>query len=296
MSRILEDPTLKFNNRTSVDLKDRFRTYFPEDYKRLYPNATSTRERASPQTLAPEAASFSKAKRKDRTPFTKTEDANLLVGFGKYGGKWSNIQKDESLGLQHRRSTDLRDRFRNAFPEKYVGAGFKPPPAKRRRRIDADTDHIASTAADTSLPATNAAAEQVASQQPMYRFRTDVGHAPMQPNVPIQDPANVAAVRRELAVSAAGMGSQPTGDTYNRLSWTNSHSARMQKDMEIAAKLRRAMNMSDPNEMLGDTTEIPLDPGLSDIAYQPHAQNQDAEGTLTGLLDAAVQHRAWKRD
>ena len=69
----------------------------------------------------------------------------------------------------------------------------------------------------------------------------------------------------------------------------------MQKDMEIAAKLRRALNMSDPSEMLGDT-EIPLDPGLSDIAYQPHGQNQDAEGTMTGLLDAVVQHGAWKRD
>src|SRR5271169_6011164 len=86
--------------------------------------------------LAPEAASFSKSKRKERTPFTKEEDANLLIGFGKYGGKWSSIQKDETLGLNHRRSTDLRDRFRNAFPDKYVGAGFKPPPAKRRRRTD----------------------------------------------------------------------------------------------------------------------------------------------------------------
>lgn len=284
-----------------MDLKDRFRTYFPEDYKRLYPNATSTRERASPQTLAPEAASFSKAKRKDRTPFSKTEDTNLLIGFGKYGGKWSSIQKDESLGLQHRRSTDLRDRFRNAFPEKYVGAGFKPPPAKRRRRID-DADTVPATTTTTTttattttgLPATNANAEQVASQ-PLYRFRTDGVHAPMQ-TAQIQESPNVNTVRRELAAAAAAaMNSQPTGDTFNRLSWTNPHSARMQKDMEIAAKLRRAMNMSDPSEMLGDT-EIPLDPGLSDIAYQPHGQNHDAEGTLTGLLDAAVQHGAWKRD
>src|SRR5271170_3512264 len=114
----------------------RFRTYFPQDYKRLYPNATSTRERATAQSLAPEAATFAKAKRKDRTPFTKEEDENLLVGFGKYGGKWSNIQKDEALGLSHRRSTDLRDRFRNAYPEKYVGAGFKAPPAKRQRRTE----------------------------------------------------------------------------------------------------------------------------------------------------------------
>ena len=288
--RILEDPSLKFNNRTSVDLKDRFRTYFPEDYKRLYPNATSTRERASPQTLAPEAASFNKAKRKDRTPFSKAEDTNLLIGFGKYGGKWSSIQKDESLGLGHRRSTDLRDRFRNAFPEKYVGAGFKPPPAKRRRRMDPDNESVPATTATTSLPTTT---EQVPTQG-IYRFRTDVSHAPIQ-TTQIQEQTTTvpAAVRRELSTT---INSQPTsGDTFNRLNWTNPHNARMQKEMEMAAKLRRALNMSDPSEMMGET-EIPLDPGLSDVAYQPQGQSQDSEGSLTGLLDAAVQQSAWKGD
>jgi hypothetical protein len=285
---------LKFNNRTSVDLKDRFRTYFPEDYKRLYPNATSTRERASPQTLAPEAATFSKAKRKDRTPFSKTEDTNLLIGFGKHGGKWSSIQKDDSLGLAHRRSTDLRDRFRNAFPEKYVGAGFKPPPAKRRRRID-DTDILVptTTTTTTTLVAT-ATDQQIPAAPTLYRFRTDASHVTI-PTPPIAEPSPLPTTTRRDQLSAAGINSQSTGDTFNRLSWTNPHSARMQKDMEMAAKLRRAMNMSDPSEMLGDT-EIPLDPGLSDVAYQPHGQNHDGEGTLTGLLDAAVQHGAWKRD
>ena len=168
----------------AADRNYRFRTYFPEDYKRLYPNATSTRERATAQTLAPEAAGFAKAKRKDRTPFTKDEDTNLLIGFGKYGGKWSSIQKDEALGLSHRRSTDLRDRFRNAFPEKYVGAGFKPPPAKKRRRDDVD---IPSTAA------TNATPQQT---QPIFEFHTDVAPPTM------QEPTIPAPVRREQIAAA----------------------------------------------------------------------------------------------
>ena len=58
----------------------------------------------------------------------------------------------------------------------------------------------------------------------------------------------------------------------------------------MAMKLRRALDMSNASEMMGDT-EIPLDPGLSDVAYQPHGQSHDTEA-LTGLLDAA----AWKRD
>lgn len=67
----------------------------------------------------------------------------------------------------------------------------------------------------------------------------------------------------------------------------------MQKEMEMAMKLRRALDMSNASEMMGDT-EIPLDPGLSDVAYQPHGgPNQDTEA-LTGLLDAAVHHGTWK--
>jgi hypothetical protein len=37
-------------------------------------------------------------------------------------------------------------------------------------------------------------------------------------------------------------------------------------------KLRRALDMSTAGEMMGE--DIPLDPGLSDVAYQPHGQSQ----------------------
>lgn len=205
-----------------------------------------------------------------------------MIGFSKYGGKWSSIQKDETLGLAHRRSTDLRDRFRNAFPEKYVGAGFKPPPAKRRRR----------TGEDASPSNTNSI-----TQSSSFEFRTDVvshtpiSAGPMQINeTPIATPAR----REQIAVAMAS--SQPSGETFghSRITWTNPHNATMQKEMEMAMKLRRALDMSSASEMMGDA-EIPLDPGLSDVAYQPHGQNHDTEA-LTGLLDAAVQHGAWKRD
>jgi Myb-like DNA-binding domain len=260
------------------DLIIRFRTYFPEDYKRLYPNATSTRERATAQTLAPEAADFAKAKRKERTPFTKQEDENLLIGFGKHGGKWSAIQKDESLGLAHRRSTDLRDRFRNAFPERYVGAGFKPPPAKKRRR-----------AIEEPLADENSQVVQT------FEFRTDVP-TPMA-SAPIQLPETSVPppVRREQ-IAAAIASHVPPGETFShtRLAWTNPHNVTAQKEMEMAMKIRRALDISNASEMMGDA-DIPLDPGLSDVAYQPHGQSQDPEG-LTGLLDAAVHHGAWKRE
>lgn len=164
--KILTDPSLKFNSRTAVDLKDRFRTSFPEEYSRLYPNAKTHRFKSKTKTVPPDdqaaaAAAVAavatgdvppppseasqdpatalanvsndrglgenlvKINRKERRAFTKEEDEQLLKGFQKHGPCWSKIQKDHSLNLFNRRSTDLRDRFRNRFPEKYTEAGYK---------------------------------------------------------------------------------------------------------------------------------------------------------------------------
>ena len=38
---------------------------------------------------------------------------------------WATIVKDPIFQAQNRRSTDLRDRFRNAFPDLYQAAGYK---------------------------------------------------------------------------------------------------------------------------------------------------------------------------
>jgi len=255
----------------------------------LYPNATSTRERAHHPALSPEAASFAKAKRKDRLPFTKQEDENLLIGFSKFGGKWSSIHKDESLGLGHRRSTDLRDRFRNAFPEKYIGAGFKPPPIKRRRRdLEAGEGSSARRI------------EEAAGQPPearTFEFRTEVAPAP----VVMPETQEVSVPEQSTSSSTTGLASlQPTtSETFSstRLPWSSVSNSTRQQEREMAIKIRRALEMSNESEMMGEQ-EIPLDPGLSEVAYQPHetGQTQDTEA-LGGLLDVAVQHvRSWKRD
>lgn len=184
--KILTDPTYRFNNRTAVDLKDRFRTSFPEEYARLYPNAkthkmrrrvvagpggsSSSSNRQNSQSLVAasnsagaavpgsraedwqnagipgqlmdahaqgngangrggggidETLQLVKINRKERRAFSQAEDARLLEGFRKHGPAWSKIQRDPALNFAERRSTDLRDRFRNAFPEQYAKAGYK---------------------------------------------------------------------------------------------------------------------------------------------------------------------------
>jgi hypothetical protein len=47
-----------------------------------------------------------------------------------YGTVWASIAKDPIFAT--RRSTDLRDRFRNAFPDLYVKAGYKPRAAPKK--------------------------------------------------------------------------------------------------------------------------------------------------------------------
>ncbi|KAH9821023.1 hypothetical protein DFH28DRAFT_923466 [Melampsora americana] len=117
------DPLLA--NRSPGDLKDRFRTYFPDAYRKHYPNAKthiSTRVRSldsQGKSLFSEGAG-----RKERKQFSFEEDEALKKGYAKFGTAWSSIQRDPILSS--RKATDLRDRFRNAFPDLYsAAAGYK---------------------------------------------------------------------------------------------------------------------------------------------------------------------------
>lgn len=71
---------------------------------------------------------FEKSKRRDRRQFTDDDDNNLLEGFYRHGPVWHLIRSDFDLGFQSRHPTDLRDRFRIRFPEKYAEAGYKLKP------------------------------------------------------------------------------------------------------------------------------------------------------------------------
>ncbi|KAH6890844.1 hypothetical protein BKA70DRAFT_1389789 [Coprinopsis sp. MPI-PUGE-AT-0042] len=134
---ILRDPTLSFDNRSPVDLKDRFRTYFPDAYKQHYPNAKTHLSSKVRSTLPDGSSLFEKTRSKRRRPFTEEEDRALKEGYEKYGTVWATIVKDYPIFQeQNRRSTDLRDRFRNAFPDLYQQAGYKPRNTKKRAAVD----------------------------------------------------------------------------------------------------------------------------------------------------------------
>ncbi|KAG4303014.1 hypothetical protein PCK1_000680 [Pneumocystis canis] len=129
--KILHDSRYHFNNRSPIDLKDRFRTIFPQDYRYFYPNAHTHINR---QQKMASLSFLPRVNRKERRAFTPDEDARLLEGFMRHGPSWSKIQRDVNFSLSSRRSIDLRDRFRNAFPEKYAAAGFKSRSLENNRK------------------------------------------------------------------------------------------------------------------------------------------------------------------
>ena len=175
--KILQSPDFTFNNRTAVDLKDRFRVCCPgEGLKSRQPKAKEKEKKTadessshptdtekqdsdtlSPSTTVPPHSTaatdqsrpqstraiktatttlpilsdlgihepFSKTTRRPRRPFTATDDMNLLKGFEKYGPIWHSMRDDADLDFGTRHPTDLRDRFRIRYPEKYAKAGYK---------------------------------------------------------------------------------------------------------------------------------------------------------------------------
>ncbi|KAJ4490509.1 hypothetical protein J3R30DRAFT_3422273 [Lentinula aciculospora] len=178
---ILSDSTLKFDNRSPVDLKDRFRTYFPDAYKQHYPNARTHLSTKIRSTLPDGSSLFEKTRSKKRRPFTEEEDRALKAGYEKHGTIWATIVKDPVFQEQNRRSTDLRDRFRNAFPELYQAAGYKPRTAVKKKAIVTASSSTAATTASTpiftsrpSTPATSPRKQPIraATDDPLAMFTT----------------------------------------------------------------------------------------------------------------------------
>ncbi|KAI6089664.1 hypothetical protein F4821DRAFT_50942 [Hypoxylon rubiginosum] len=64
---------------------------------------------------------FKKSHRRERRPFSERDDREILEGFELYGPQWTKIQRDPRFNLSTRQPTDLRDRLRNKYPERFAG-------------------------------------------------------------------------------------------------------------------------------------------------------------------------------
>lgn len=183
--KILGCDDFRFSGRSTVDLKDRFRTCCPDEYKKFRASdqsivaATKPPQRSkdatsktqvgiagsySSQTQSPHSRTarksrggthrkgpaelaemgidgpFFKNKRRERREFTDRDDNALLRGFDRHGPTWHAIRSDPELGFSSRHPTDLRDRFRTRFPEKYAKAGYKVKSKEAKKRSDEGDD------------------------------------------------------------------------------------------------------------------------------------------------------------
>ncbi|KAK6436307.1 hypothetical protein LTR95_007506 [Oleoguttula sp. CCFEE 5521] len=148
-TKILKCADLQFDRRTALDLKDRFRVCYPEQYGTSSSAKRSSACQAMMSTNSASPVRNARSERKDGTdlaklgiegPLTTTkrrsrhgysqaEDEALLRGFAKHGKAWALILQDETFGLHHRKPTDLRDRFRQRYPDEYAKSGLaaRPP-------------------------------------------------------------------------------------------------------------------------------------------------------------------------
>ena len=158
----MEDGSFSFENRTAVDLKDRYRVCTSGPNKIRYvieaqragepltPSSSSTinmrvgskkltdetEAHASRSSPPPEAPPTKRTTgRRVRRAWTSDEDENLLKGVVKHGFQWTAIHDDKELDLSHRKATDLRDRIRNKFPEGYRNAETAPPKSQIQKAV-----------------------------------------------------------------------------------------------------------------------------------------------------------------
>ncbi|KAJ2443127.1 hypothetical protein GGF42_006741, partial [Coemansia sp. RSA 2424] len=154
--KILDDPAFTFNSRTSVDLKDRFRTIRAQECAHSPHSKTaggssggggggsgggkknsSGKEPDVVWPLPPNSQRLQGLQRVQRKPtrnYTNDEDRRLLIGVLRHANHWTKIAADPDLKLGNRPGQSLRDRLRNAFPDVFELFGYVIPKKERADR------------------------------------------------------------------------------------------------------------------------------------------------------------------
>lgn len=91
------------------------------DHKIYTPSGKSRAHRKKLEDLAELGIKepFKRSRRRERRPFSEEEDRAILQGFQEFGPAWTRILNDPRFNLKTRRPTDLRDRLRNKYPDRY---------------------------------------------------------------------------------------------------------------------------------------------------------------------------------
>ncbi|KAE8443439.1 hypothetical protein EG329_001836 [Mollisiaceae sp. DMI_Dod_QoI] len=225
---IIKDTNFSFNQRSALDLKDRFRTCCPDELRGKKGNMGSTmtgsttaskadtvlakpslmsqkilvseneQDQASTSTdpastrhpksrahrkkledlthlgIRAEVA-FKPSDRRERRPYTEEEDRAILEGYNTYGFAWSRIQRDPRFNLQSRQPTDIRDRFRNKYPEKFRKEAVAKKKHSMPVRLTSRSQQVNTRGKDDKMPGVPAPALLLQGQENENRFSENLG-------------------------------------------------------------------------------------------------------------------------
>lgn len=159
--------------RTPVDLKDRFRTCFPQRLPDKSKASTEKSEvqqphgssdgplepslhqlnlrppgkRSQPHSSRSPGPNRRKARKR---PWTEEEDAALVEGYRLHGFQWTQMAKHPSLKFVNRSGPQVRDRFRLRYPDLYEQGGSTGPD------LFINSNEAASTSTIERRPSTSA--------------------------------------------------------------------------------------------------------------------------------------------
>ncbi|PWN42894.1 hypothetical protein IE81DRAFT_323032 [Ceraceosorus guamensis] len=280
---ILSDPKFsgRFAGRSAGDLKDRFRTYFPDAYHDMYPNAKTHTSKAVRSKAADGTSIFEKGKTKERRPFSAAEDEVLKRGYAQHGSHWATIARD-AVFEGRRKSTDLRDRFRNAFPELYEQAGYKPrsKSGKKDRRPSHGALH-----SDSSMSMSISAALEQANGDGSDAMRaTRVAPPPSDTSATSHSQCASGDVSHsELETSEGEMSDaweRPAGEPVLARRLMDQHRAQQEQrrqQEEQRAAVSRSSSFNDGSSRLGSgLRSVSRDTGALQVQQREHAANPNA--------------------
>ena len=190
--------------------------------------STPTLSNKSKSTLAslgiPEPHFAQKSRRRSRRPFTGAEDEALLKGYAVHGFQWTLIQQDKRLNLNHRKATDLRDRFRTKFPHAYREGGSVSGKSLHPKNDD-------STSTDDANPASSGSEAQADKQLLSASHNSKAGGStgrtdPVSPTLPrpVENPKNASF---RSTASPLQLDDHPTGPSSVDASWAENTLAPM---------------------------------------------------------------------
>ncbi|EKM52488.1 uncharacterized protein PHACADRAFT_260934 [Phanerochaete carnosa HHB-10118-sp] len=319
---ILNDPDLRFDNRSPVDLKDRFRTYFPDAYKLHYPNAkthlpsaNASANRSSSSTksrsMLPDGSPlFLQSRQKKRRPFTIEEDRALKEGYDKHGTVWATIVKDPIFKEQGRRSTDLRDRFRNAWPELYAKAGYKPRAnAAKKQKVEQEADVLhrdsqegahGSDARPTSERGMSAGAGVEVLGNGAERIRGHPIRAATDDQLPTTGASSIGPVRRKRRHTTQGFGLFRGGTKSSPESMANTEDEASESELDWDGSFDdsgRPSSFSNPSTtspgaVNAETADVDMDLSSQDQSIPDFVSTSSL--SISDLTDSSSQaHTSW---